>query len=265
LTSEADFWACKVCRSINARRQDRCYSCHTPRDVAAANPMDLSVTERSAPIGPTGTYRSSESRAVLVTVAAVAFILATFLALWMNWQVGDLRAAGDRAASDQLFAERTPFFLLASGVGIVALITYGAWISRVVANLPPLGAGFSRVSPSWAFIEPLIPGLNLYSLPARAGEIIKKLDEAGRALPLVAISFFLIIGPPVAAAALNRGIRTFDDTREFHRTFATILIGMFSIQAIGLIIALYIVWHIEGLFRARVAKGIPASSEPAPS
>jgi len=36
--TEADFWACKVCRSINGIRADRCYKCSTPREVAGAKP-----------------------------------------------------------------------------------------------------------------------------------------------------------------------------------------------------------------------------------
>lgn len=262
MKTEADFWACRVCRSINGLRADRCYSCHTPREVAAAKPTDLSVTERDPLPGPTGTYVSSEARAVWVTIAAVAFILATFIALWMNWQVGDLRASGDRAGANQLFQERAPFFLVPTVLGILALVAYGAWISRAVANLPPLGAGYSRVSANWAFIEPLIPGLNLYSLPARAGEVVQKLGDSGRGLPMIAISFFLIIGPPIVAAVLIRASRFFEGP-EYHRTVATTLIVMFAVQAIGIIIALWVMWHIEGLFRARVARGVPATPAPA--
>ncbi len=40
---------------------------------------------------------------------------------------------------------------------------------------------------------------------------------------------------------------------------------MFAVQTIGLIIALWVMWHIEGLFRARVAKGVPATPAPASS
>ena len=226
-------------------------------------PTDLSVTERMPPPGPTGTYVNSEGRAVWVTIAAAAFIFATFIALWLNWEVGDLRASGERARASQLFQERAPFFLVPTVLGILALVTYGAWISRAVANLPPLGAGYSRVSSNWAFIEPLVPGLNLYSLPARAGEVVQKLGDSGRGLPMIAISFFLIIGPPVVAAVLIRASRLLEGP-EYHRTVATTLILMFAVQTIGLILALWVMWHIEGLFRARVSNGVPATPEPAP-
>jgi Domain of unknown function (DUF4328) len=251
--TEADFWACRVCRSINTQRANRCYSCHTPREVAGVKPTDLSVTEPPPVLGPTGTYRSSENRAVLATIATVAFILGTYVALWIGLQVGSLRAAREREAADQLFQSSQLLIVLPVALGVIALVAYGFWISRAVANLPPLGAGYSRVSPSWAFFEPLIPGLNLYSLPARAGEVISKLGGSMLGTSLIAISFFLIIGPPIAAGIILRAVRFVEDGREFWRTLATTLLASFTVQVVGLLIALYVLWHIEGMFRRRAA------------
>lgn len=260
--TEADFWACRVCRSINTLRASRCYSCHTPREVAGVRPTEISVTEPPPLIGPTGTYRSSENRAVLATIATVVFILGTYVALWMGYQVGDLRASGDREAADLLFQNSRLLIALPVVLGVIALAAYGLWISRAVSNLPPLGAGYSRVSPSWAFLEPLIPGLNLWSLPARAAEVISKLGGSMLGTSLIAISFVLIIGPPIAGGLFLRAARFVED-REFWRTVGATLLASFTVQVIGLVIALYIVWHIEGMFRRRVAAGpgaAPAST-----
>ena len=252
--TEADFWACRVCRSINTLRSSRCYSCHTPREVAGVKPTEISMTEPPPVIGPTGTYRSSETRAVLATIAAVVFILGTYVALWIGYQVGDLRATRQREAADQLFQNSQLLLVLPFVLGILALAAYGLWISRAVANLPPLGAGYSRVSPNWAFLEPLIPGLNLFSLPARSAEVITKLGGSMLGTSLIAISFFLIVGPPVAAGIFLRVMRNFEG-REFWRTLGTTLLASFTVQVIGIVVALYIVWHIEGMFRRRVAAG----------
>jgi uncharacterized membrane protein len=263
--TEADFWACRVCRSINTLRANRCYSCHTPREVAGVRPTEISVTEPAPVIGPTGTYRASESRAVLATIATVVFILGTYIALWIGYQVGTLRAARQREAADQLFQSSQLLLVLPAVLGIVALLAYGFWISRAVANLPPLGAGFSRVSPNWAFIEPLIPGLNLYALPARTGEIISKLGGSMLGTSLIAISFFLIIAPPIAAGIFLRVAREVSDPRrEFWATLGTTLLASFTVQVIGLVLALYIVWHIEGMFRRRAAGEAP-EPDPAPA
>ena len=266
--TESDFWACQSCRSINTSRSNRCYKCHTPREIAGVKPTELSVTGSAPVVGPKGTYRSSESFAVLATIATVVFVLGTYVALWIGLQVGNLRAARDRAGADALFQSSQLLLALPVVLGVAALLAYGLWIRRAVANLPPLGAGYSRVSPNWAFVEPLIPGLNLYALPARAGEVITKLGGSMLGMSLIAISFFLIIGPPIVAGIF---LRVFarplsDPRREFWSTLGTTLLASFTVQVIGLAIALYIIWHIEGMFRRRVAAGpdapIPNAERP---
>lgn len=261
--TESEYWACSSCRSINTSRSNRCYKCHVPREVAGVKPTEISVTAPPPVLGPTGTYRSSENRAVLATIATVVFILGTYVALWIGYQFGSLRAARQREAADQLLQGSQLLLALPVVLGVLALIAYGSWISRAVANLPPLGAGYSRVSPSWAFFEPLIPGLNLYSLPARAGEVISKLGGSMLGTSLIAISFFLIIGPPIAAGIFLRLAREVSDPRrEFWATLGTTLLASFTVQVIGLALALYVLWHIEGMFRRRVAgeTAEPASS-----
>ena len=111
------------------------------------------------------------------------------------------------------------------------------------------------MSPNWAFFEPLIPGLNLYSLPARAGEVISKLGGSMLGTSLIAISFFLIIGPPIVAGIYLRVFARLlsDPPREFWSTLGTTLLVSFTVQVVGLLIALYVLWHIEGMFRRRVA------------
>jgi hypothetical protein len=256
MTAESDFWACRACRSINTSRANRCYKCHVPREVAGVKPTEISVTEPAPVLGPTGTYRSSETRAVVATIAAVVFILGTYVALWIGWQVGNLRATRQRDAADQLFQSSQLLLVLPAVLGVLALVAYGLWISRAVANLPPLGAGYSRVSPTWAFFEPLIPGLNLYALPARAGEVISKLGGSTIGMPLIALAFFLIIGPPIAAGIFLRLTRFVSHpAREFWGTLGTTLLVSFTVQVIGMAIALYIVWHIEGMFRRRLEQG----------
>ena len=157
MTSDGDYWACSVCRSINPRRSNRCYSCHTPREAAGVRPTDLPTTGQAPPIVHTGTFKSTETYAVVVTLAAAIFIIGSLAATYMLWQVAELRIAGQRAESDRLFESLTPLFVVAPVLGGVTLVAYAAWIRGVVANLPALGLGYSRVSPQMAFIEPLIP------------------------------------------------------------------------------------------------------------
>ena len=146
MKSAADIWICNVCRSINPLKSNRCYRCHTPIELAAAKPEDLSVQQqpREAHTERVGTYRSTESLAVLVTVGAVAFILAGFLALWTTYTVNDLRVTDSRAAADALFQQRFLFLVPAPVIGVLALLAYAAWIRRAVEDLPALGLGTHR-------------------------------------------------------------------------------------------------------------------------
>jgi hypothetical protein len=251
VTADTEMWACRVCRSINSRRSTRCYSCHTPREAAAVNPADLPTTGAAPPVIHTGTYQSSEMRAVLATVAGIAFILGTLASTLLLWQVGSMRAAGERAAANDLFDGIRPILLLIPIFGVLALLAYAAWISRVVANLPALKLGYSRVSATMAFMEPLIPGFNLYALPARLGEVLKKLDEKGNGLPLLGLAAVLFIGPAVVAGIAIRLSREFESTGDFLRTSGFVLFLEFAFQAIGLLIGIYLIWQVERLARTR--------------
>jgi hypothetical protein len=251
MTADTEYWACRVCRSINTRRANRCYSCHTPREAAAVNPADLPTTGAAPPVVHTGTYQSSEMRAVLATVAVIAFVLGTLASTLLLWQVGSLRGAGERPASDELFAGIIPLLALVPVFGILSLVAYASWISRVVSNLPAIGLGYSRVSPTMAFMEPLIPGFNLYALPARLGEVLKKLDEKGSGLPLLGLAAILFIGPAIVAAVAIRISREFETTGDFLHTSGFTLFLAFVFQAIGLLIGVYLMWQVERMARAR--------------
>jgi hypothetical protein len=254
MKTEEDFWACTVCRSINPRRSDRCYSCHTPREVAGASLAEVAMKPpgpAAMPVPIAAIYRSSESRAVIVTVATVLFLLASAVAIWAFWSIGDLRAAGKAVEADRLLAQRLPVLAAAPAFGVVALLAYAAWISRVVANLPALGLGFSRVSPTMAFIEPLIPGVNLYSLPARAGEVLTKLEGVGRGHVMIGLAWLIGVTPTFVAAWILRVGRITESGSDWLRTTGVTFVATATLSAIGLLIGLAVVWHIEALCRTR--------------
>jgi hypothetical protein len=268
MKSAADIWICSVCRSINPINSNRCYRCHTPIQVAAAKPGELSIhnAPREAHTEPTGTYRSTETFAVLATVGAVAFILATFLALWTTYTVNDLRVSDGRAAADTLFQERLVFLVPAPVIGVLALLAYALWIRRIVENMPALGLGFSRVSPNWAFAEPLIPGFNLYSIPARIAEVITKLGGHLYATALIGLAWILVVGPALLLVYVARFTRFFGTGAELLRVTSIGAIVVFAFQAIALVLMLVVLWQVEKMQRARaedvgVAAPAPATAE----
>ena len=255
MKSAADIWICNVCRSINPLSSNRCYRCHTPIQLAAAKPEDLTVQQapREAHTTPIGTFKSTETLATLVTVAAVAFILAAFLALWTVFQVNDLRLTDGRKAADDLFQQRLLFIAPAPILGIVVLLLYAAWIRRVVENVPALGLGFMRVSPTFAFLEPLIPGFNLYAIPARIADAITKLGGHLYATALIGLAWILAIGPALVLAYLARFTRLFGTGAELLRVTSLGALVVFAFQAAAILLMLAVLWQVEKLLRAKAA------------
>jgi hypothetical protein len=255
MKSAADIWICNVCRSINPLNSNRCYRCHTPIQIAAAKPHELSVHQqpREAHTTPVGTYRSTELFAVLVTVGAVAFILAGLLALWTNYTINDLRASDGRAAADALFQQRLPFLIPAPVIGVLALLAYASWIRRAVDNLPALGLGFARVSPTWAFFEPLIPGFNLYSIPARIAEVIQKLGGHLYATALIGLAWLLVVVPAGLLLYVARFTRFFGTGAELLRVTSIGALVVFVFQAVALALMLIVLWQVEKLLRTKAA------------
>jgi hypothetical protein len=268
MKSAADIWICNVCRSINPISSNRCYRCHTPIEIAAAKPDELTVHQspREAHTEIVGTFRSTETLATLVTVVAVAFILATFLALWTVYTVNDLRVTEGRAAADALFGQRLPFIVPAPILGILALLCYALWIRRVIEDLPALGLGFARVSPTWAFVEPLIPGFNVYSIPARIAEVIQKLGGHLYATALIGLAWILIVFPAVGLAYLARFTRFLGSGADLLRVTSIGAIVVFAFDAVALALMLVVIWQVEKMLREKAAtlaggaKAAPAGS-----
>ena len=263
MKSAADIWICNVCRSINPISANRCYRCHTPIQIAAAKPDQLSVHQapREAHTEPVGAYRSSETLATLVTVMAVAFILATYLALWTVYTVNDVRASEGRAAADALFQQRFLLILPAPIVGVLALLAYATWIRRVVENVPALGLGFTRVSPNWAFAEPLIPGFNIYAIPARIAEVIQKLGGHLYATALIGLAWILVVGPTLVAVYALRFTKVFGTGPDLIRVSSLSALVVFAFQSVALVLMLVVLWQVEKLMRAKAA-AVGDASEP---
>jgi hypothetical protein len=254
MKSASDIWVCGRCRSINPLSRGRCYRCNTPIEVAAAKPEELAFEHHEVAPEPTGAYRPTESRAVITSLAVVAFIFATLVALWTNLSAAQLRVDEGRAASQLLLSSRLPLIALAPIAAAIALLSYGTWISRTVDNLPALGVGYSKVSSTWAFFEPLIPGFNFYAMPARMSEVIQKLGPHPSAMPLLGLAIILALVPALVAVAVVRFTGFFGTGAELILAASIAALAVFVFQSIALLIGLVVLWQIEGMGRARAEK-----------
>src|SRR5207244_13247908 len=73
------------------------------------------------------------------------------------------RSSDLQAAFDALEDSATTFGLVRRAIILPTLLFFGAWLGRVVSNVPALGGGIPGTSPWRAFVTTLVPGLNLRS------------------------------------------------------------------------------------------------------
>jgi len=87
---------------------------------------------------------------------------------------------------------------LVGGLGLLlsaaALVAWAAWLSRVVANVPAAGLGWPNVTPNAAVFESLIPGVNLYRVPAIVRDVTGRLEPDGKGDALIAAAWLALVG-----------------------------------------------------------------------
>jgi hypothetical protein len=183
--ADGDPWVCGNCHSINQERSTRCYSCRTPR--ALALDLDAPSTSRLIPKNaPPGvqakvaaeagaTYHTSMPLAIAfgVVVAVVSAItivrLVDLLLVDPNGGLASLIELDARAAGGLINLAWLIGWLLGS-------VTWGLWLSRVVANLPALGGGWPNATPRATFLESLVPVFNVYWTAAILREALTRLS-----------------------------------------------------------------------------------------
>jgi hypothetical protein len=189
-------WVCGVCRSVNREVDSRCYSCRTPR-AKALNPEARDATRRE-PATTEPLARATEARALgaryassegLAVVAQVGVLLVTAVTLarevltivfiqGLDAVAADPAALDPSTALDQLSILSSLRYVVL-GAWFLGIAAWGAWLARVVANVPALGGGWTSETPRFAFLSALIPGGNLYWTTATMRQAIAALSPAG--------------------------------------------------------------------------------------
>jgi Domain of unknown function (DUF4328) len=192
-------WVCGNCRAINDRRSSRCYSCRAPRALAVDPRSGISPIQAGAHTPPSelastarkagATYSSTALRATVV-VASIIVVTGLHLsrlgpvtgmfAIAQRWDAREFTAANDRAFN-ALAGTEAALTLVELIAWAFAFIAWGAWLSRVVANVPALGGGWTRTSPREAFFSSIIPIYNLFWMPAAVRDAVARLSAPGTA------------------------------------------------------------------------------------
>ena len=198
-----DIWVCSTCHSINRQRVSRCYKCGGSRDEATGEGSELRV-EQALVNRTVVSYRSSWLRglvaAILILAVAALGVVLLLSSLdnlgWMRGQLSTVVAGGqlDRAEFLRRIATLVGPGLVRLGLAIAAVLFFGAWLSRVTANIPALGGGIPRTTPTKAFIYPLIPIWNLIKVPGMIQDALYRVDPQAGGFFMLAVAWFGLVG-----------------------------------------------------------------------
>jgi hypothetical protein len=261
VADQRESWVCSACRSINGRRTGTCYRCRAPRELTAAAPETLPTLGREQAPAAVNPYRSSRMRAEVASAALVgAHAATTALVLWL------FRASSqelDAPVLSQPFPEMAAVAALWLAVAFALTIAWGAWISRVVDNMPALGLGYARSSPKAAFFENFFVGANLFLAPARFREVAAKLDETGRAPALVNLSWLVVAGPPILFTVITRFARWVFGPDVLNVGIHAFLPVFWGCATVGIVLAIVVIFRVERLSAERSeAMGLAGGSAP---
>ncbi len=198
-----DIWVCSNCASVNRQRSSSCYKCGAPQTDATGAMAEHRVVEAVANRS-VRRYRGSTliflvASALVLAVATLGLVIlldslrdvdairsALVTAIQTRTPSGEALAAGaDRLAG----AEQLHLVLL-----LAAVVAFGAWLSRVVSNIPTLGGGIPATSPTRAFIYPCIPLWNLIKVPGIMQDVLYRLDPKAGGFFMILIAWFGLVG-----------------------------------------------------------------------
>ena len=274
-----DIWVCGTCHSINEQRRGRCYKCGARQEVAATGEMATLRQEQAIASRTVVAYRPAAALGLATSffllglaVVNLAGIVQTFgLSSFLDQQLGVLEATGsiDEPAFLARTEEMNRLGLANLTVVLPALLFFAAWLSRVVSNVPGLGGGIPSTSPGRAFVNTLIPLVNLRTVPGMVQDVLYRLDPRGGGVFMVGAAWFGLVGSWIVSflAGWYLDLRlTFDlfnaaSLEEVVASFRTLLtlavaidVATGALIATGAVVLIALMIRIERRSRARDAE-----------
>ena len=242
-----EIWVCAECRSINRSKAKQCYNCRTPQHLAAVDPEEVSATQsgpvREIELPP---YQGSRGRAILasVCVLAIAALQIASVVIVSDLIVGFF--AGNEI-DDAAIRMVNNLGLASLGAALFALVTWSAWLSRVVTGMPALGLGYPSSTGFTAFFENFVPVRNLFSVPAIVRDVIGRLEEyPARGNALIAAAWIGIFGgfivPRVGSWLIAIGADSPEMAIRNQLILAAIATGL---TVVGAIFLVWLIWWVE--------------------
>jgi hypothetical protein len=242
-----EIWVCANCRSVNRIRAKQCYNCRTPQHLAAVDPETMSVTDsgpvREIELPP---YKGSRGRAMLasICVLAIAFMQIASVVIVSDLIVGFF-AGNEITEGDVRIVNNLG--LASLGAALFALVTWSAWLSRVVAGMPALGLGYPAATGFTAFFENFVPVRNLFTVPAIVRDVIGRLEEyPARGNALIAAAWIGIFGGFIVPRVGSWLIAIGADSEEMAIRNQLILAAISTgLTVVGAVFLVWLIWWIE--------------------
>ena len=283
-----DIWVCSTCHSINRQRNAKCYKCGASQSKATGEGSTLRV-ENALASRSLVRYRSAWLRGLIasllilvVTVLGAIEILVSLGAIaWMRDQIDSI-VAGQELDMDALAAQLAPSVqigLVRLGVLLLALLYFGAWLSRVIMNIPALGGGVPNTTPTKAFIYPIIPIVNLIKVPGMIQDALYRVDPKAGGFFMVALAWTGLVGSWIFAffagwitefkfAGDIAGVTTPKQVADAVRSYLDLSVAIELVAAImvavGSLILVGVMIRIERRSRARDQEIRAAAVAPMP-
>ena len=199
-----DIWVCSNCHSINRQRNARCYKCGSKQESAATGEMATHRQEQAIINRTVVAYRPAAALGLATAVFLLGLVavnvasLLESIELWrfVDAQLALVKASGsiDEEAFSARLARANQLGWINLAIVVPALIFFGAWLGRVVANVPALGGGLPGTSPARAFVNTLIPLVNLKTVPGMIQDVLYRLDPKGGGFFMVMIAWIGLVG-----------------------------------------------------------------------
>jgi hypothetical protein len=274
-----DIWVCGSCHSINRQRGNRCYKCGAKQETAATGEMSTLRQEQAIISRTVVRYRPAAALGLaasifLLGLAAVSIVLmidSISLSSFLDTQLETLKASGsfDDTAIATRLAASDELGLLSLAIVVPTLLFFAAWLSRDESNVPALGGGVPGTTPWRAFVNTLIPLVNLRTVPSMVQDVLYRLDPKAGGLFMLGIAWLGLVGSWIVSFAvgwyLNLRITfdianaaTLDEAIKSFRTLMTAAVILDIVTGvlitIGAIVLIMVMVRIERRSRARDAE-----------
>jgi len=197
-----DIWVCGNCHSVNRQRSKKCYKCGEPQATADTGVLATHRQEEAIAARSVVRYRPSSALGFMTCLFLLALAGITIAQLVLEIRfyptlVDALDNLGSSQTTEKVLdaaREAFPYAIAGFGIVVFTLLFFGAWLSRVVSNVPALGGEVPATSPGAAFRQTLIPLVNLWKVPGIITDVLYRLDPTGGGLFMVGVAWVGLVG-----------------------------------------------------------------------